>query len=108
MFPEYTWFVKGIRHSEWANVEGDIMERVLTADRQLTVDELEYGRFIVAFTGSDDWETMTEENCNTENWSDTSSAKPKTKAGRLAVFIESLIKWLKIVFEKLVSKFSGD
>ena len=46
MLPDSTWFVKGIRHSEWTGTENAIMYTVVTADRQLTVDDFEISQFI--------------------------------------------------------------
>ena len=102
LFPDSTWFLKGITHSDWTMVENDIFCQVLPADRQLTVNDLPYSQFIV---GIDDynWEVMTVDNCNTEKWSENATEKPTTKAGRLTLFIRSLISWLKLFFEKITA-----
>ena len=104
LFPDLTYFVKGIRHSDWSKVENDIMERVLTAGSQLTVNDLPYSQFIVAHTGSDDWEVMTQDNCHTENWSEYSSAGTSLKMlKKIGLYFRTLFNWLKMVFDKIRS-----
>lgn len=106
MFPDYTWFYKGATHSNWTSYEMKIMYDVATADRQLTVDDFEWGQFIVYDNKTDTAHKMTEENCKTEIWeADKEKDEPQTPFGRLFAFIKSTINWLKelfvIVSEKL-------
>ncbi|MBR3817360.1 MAG: hypothetical protein IKJ27_11620 [Clostridia bacterium] len=106
MFPDFTWFYKGATHSNWTSYEMKIMYDVATADRQLTVDDFEWGQFIVYDNKTDTAHKMTEENCKTEIWeADKEKDEPQTPFGRLFAFIKSTINWLKelfvIVSEKL-------
>ena len=104
LFPDCTYFVKGVKHGDWSLVENNIIMRTLQADHQLTVRDLEYTQFVVGRTGVDDWAVMTEENCDTEIWTDeTMSERPKTKWERFMAFIESAVVWLKLFFAKITS-----
>ena len=101
-FRDCTYFVKGVKHGDWSKTENNIIMRTIEGDVQLTVDDMEYTQFVVTYPGSSDWEPMTEENCNTEVWSDEASApEPTTKAGRLTLFIKALVKWLGLFIEKI-------
>ena len=107
LFPDSTYFVKGARHAEWSLVENDIIMRTIQADHQLTADDMEYTRFVIAYGDTNRWEVMTEDNCNIENWSSTSTVeKPTTKQGRLQLFIVTVIKWAVSLVKKLVDLFS--
>ena len=98
LFPEYTYFVKGVRHSDWSRVENNIMEQTLTADHRTVVGDFGYPRFIVAHTDSDAWEPMTEENCHTENWAD--EAMPvRGFFEKIKRYFSSLKKWFAMLFD---------
>ncbi len=92
MFPDYTWFIKGATHSNWTSYEMKILYDVVTADKQLTVDDFEYSQFIVYDTATDTAEAMNEENCNTEAWN---TEKPKNIFEKIKAFFDSLIAWFK-------------
>lgn len=116
-FPDYTFFIKGISHSDWGNEE-QLMYDFVRASRQLTVDDYadtqtpQFMRFDYydGVTGGSTVGTkgvsqqLTEENCHTENW-DASEAndQPTTKDSRLASFLRALFNWLKVVFKALFS-----
>ncbi|MCQ2471975.1 MAG: hypothetical protein MJ147_08065 [Clostridia bacterium] len=106
LFPDSTWFVKGVKHSEWTDAENKLLTTVITADRQLTVDDFDETQFMVR--NPDDGNRMipmTEENCNTENWvADEKTDHPKTIFGKLRVFFKALIEWFKLVIEKIKTK----
>ena len=104
LFPDSTYFVKGVKHADWSKVENNIIMRTIQGETQLTVRDLEYSQFVITFPESDEWEVMTEENCDTEVWTDDSMAgKPKTKWERLKLFIESMVNWLKLLLVKITS-----
>ncbi len=92
MFPDYTWFFKGATHSNWTSYEMQILYDVVTADEQLTVDDLAYTQFIVYDTETDTAEPMNANNCNTEAWYEE---QPTTFFERIKAFFESLIAWFK-------------
>lgn len=92
MFPDYTWFVKGASHSDWTSYEMKILYDVVTADKQLTVDDFEYSQFVVYDKENDIAEAMNEENCHTEAWE---TEKPKTLFAKIRDFFETLLAWFK-------------
>ena len=110
MFPDNTWFYKGATHSNWTSYEMKILYDVATADRQLTVDDFEWGQFIVYDDETDTAYKMTKDNCNTEAWYDNKQEAqeiPDTPYGRLLIFIKSLLKWMRELFEIVSEKLSA-
>lgn len=106
MFPDYTWFYKGATHSDWTSYEMKIMYDVATADRQLTVDDFEWGQFIVYDNATDTAHKMTVDNCNTEAWeADKEEDAPTNPYVKLIVFIRSILNWFKELFNILSEKF---
>ncbi|MBQ5968728.1 MAG: hypothetical protein IJL52_01260 [Clostridia bacterium] len=104
-FPDYTWFVKGATHSERTGFEDDILTAVVSADRQLTVDDIKYTQFMVYDKHANTMEPMTEENCHTELWTaDYETDHPSNIIQRLRAFFASLKNWLKVVFEAIKVK----
>ena len=96
LFPDCTWFTKGIRHGDWQDVENQIMYNVITANRQLTVNDLPYTQFIVYNSETDEVSPMTEENCNTEFWQASQETDaPKSVIVRMIAFFRSLHRWLR-------------
>ncbi len=107
IFPDYTWFVKGIKHSDWTYPENMLLTTVISSDVQLTVDDFAETQFMVqhpdywwAFTAMD------EENCKTETWvADEKVDKPETEHDRLSAMFRSLLNWLNhfldVIKEKL-------
>lgn len=104
LYPEYTWFIKGSSHSNWTSYELKIMYDVATADKQLTVNDFPYGRFMVYDTKADTLAPMTEENCHTENWNaDPDIYKPASFIDKLEVFINALTKLTKMLVELIIN-----
>lgn len=100
LFPEYTWFIKGSSHSDWTCYELKIMFEVASADRQLTVDDFPYTRFMVYDNDTDMLFPMTEENCNTENWDAAPEIyKPESFFDKLKVAFNAMFVWTKLLFE---------
>ena len=95
LFPDYTWFVKGSRHGHWTDYENSILYSVVTADRQLTVDDLSLTQFFVYSEETDEAEPMTVENCHTEKWT---AEKPANLFQRFVAFFKSYINWVKQFF----------
>ena len=106
MFPDYTWFYKGATHSNWTSYEIKILYDVVSADKQLTVDDFEWGQFIVYDNETDTAYKMTEDNCNTEAWeADKEKDEPETPYAKLFALIRSFINWFKEFIELLSAKY---
>lgn len=105
LFPEYTWFVKGCKHSTYTPEEIKLILTVIDAKEQLTVNDFDWSQFIIYTPSADDskgeWGTfskMTTENCNIEKWEANSELeKPQTKQERIFTLIASLLKWLTTI-----------
>ena len=102
-YPESTWFMKNVSHSEYTTFERKLLYDVITADEQITcgaeVDGLTYSRFLVYDYDTDIMTTMTEENCNTENWkAEEKLEKPEGPLARVFVFLKAFINWLIDLF----------
>lgn len=108
MFPEYTWFYKGATHSNWTSYEMKILYDVVTAERQLTVDDFEWGQFIVYDNDTDTAYKMTEDNCHTEVWeADKEQDAPSTPYGKLFQFIKSIINWFMELIDVISLNFGS-
>lgn len=105
LFPDYTWFIKGNKHSNWSWHEQDLLYTVVTADRQLTVDDFEFSQFTVYNKENNFADKMTTENCNTEAWeADYEQDYPTSFSAKLKSFVESLIVWLSMAFDRMIPK----
>lgn len=102
-FPDYTWFVKGVKHSEWTNAENQLLITAITADRQLSVDDFDETQFMVRDKSNPGrMVAMTTENCNTENWvADEKNDKPTDRFEFLFSFIKSVISWFKLILKRI-------
>ncbi len=107
LFPDYTWFTKGVSHSNWTSDETNLALTVASADRQLTVEDLEpsFARFSVYNEETNGIKPMTEENCNTYNWTaDKKDDKPVNQQQWVAALIRSFIRWLTGLMKILTGK----
>lgn len=105
IYPETTWFMKNVSHSEYTAFERKLLYDVITATGEKvikcgdTVDGLTYSRFLVYDYDTDVMATMTEENCDTENWAaDEKLEKPEGTFAKLFVFLRALITWFMDLF----------
>lgn len=104
LFPDYTWFMKGSSHSVWSNFENSILYTVATADEQLTVNDFECTQFVYRNNATDEACPLTEENCNTESWSEDSKTDTyDSPYGKYIAMLRILIDWLG----KLIKLISG-
>ena len=108
LYPESTWFMKNVSHSEYTTFERKLMYDVVTADRQITVGEevdgLTYSRFLVYDYETDIMTTMTEENCHTEHWEiRKDNDKLSEKHNFIFNFVRTVIKWFTLVIEKIMN-----
>lgn len=107
LFPDYTWFTKGISHSNWTRGETNLLLTVITADRQLTVEDLEpsFARFSVYDEEANGLKPMTEENCNTYNWeASEKDDKPIDHNQWVVALIRSFMRWLTGLLKLLTGK----
>ena len=105
LFPDSTWFLKGARHSNWTEIEDAILVTVMTADRQLTVEDLDCTQFIVYHNDTGIVEPMTADNCHTEVWTvDAETDHPTNIFSRIRAFLSSLVRWFQSLFAFLQAK----
>lgn len=109
IFPDNTWFVKGIRHSNWTYPENMLLATVVSYDRQLTVDDFAESQFMVQHP--DYWwalTAMTEDNCDTEAWTaDKKVDKPATKQDWISALFSSILDWLNAFLDYIRAKMFG-
>lgn len=102
LFPDSTWFIKGASHAHWTDEEIQILYDVVSANRQLTVEDTEISQFMVYTYEDDTARKMTTENCDTYVWSESSSAKPTNNPiQKLVAFLKALFNWFKLLFTKV-------
>ncbi len=104
-FPNQTWFIKGARHSHWTQIETDILSTVISADRQITVEDGPLSQFMIHNVKENQAYQMTEENCDTYYWKANKKAdEPESDASRLMFFIFALLKWFMSLINKIRAK----
>ena len=100
LFPDNTWFIKGNKHSNWSVWETQLLYTVTTADRQLTVDDFDFGQYVVYEKDTNFAVEMTEENCHIEAWeSDKEKDYPTSILTKIKNFFEAFVAWIKALFE---------
>ncbi len=105
LFPDYTWFIKGNKHSNWSWWENDLIYTVVTADRQLSIEDFDCSQFVV-YRQDGNWaDKMTTENCDTEQWlAEEKLDKPTDKYGKIFVAVSSFLTWLINLFKLIFNK----
>lgn len=99
LFPDYTWFVKGVGHADYTVEEVSLMLTVIDADRQMTINDFDFGQFLCLDHSTNEVVMMTKDNCNNEVYTANDKIDhPKTKNERLTSFLVSLFKWIKAFF----------
>ena len=102
MYPDATWFTKGIRHGEWSATENEILYEVVTANRQLTPADFPYTQFMVYDSETKTMSPMTEENCHTEYWLNQVETDKETNIlKRIIEFFRSLLVWYQALIDTL-------
>ena len=106
IYPESTWFMKNVSHSEYTTFERKLLYDVITAPGDTVItcgdekDGLTYSRFLVYDYDTDIMTTMTEENCNTENWkAEENMEKPQSPFERVFAFLRALVNWFVDLFD---------
>ncbi len=108
LFPEYTWFIKGCSHGFYSTCERDLLLTTIDADRQLTVDDFPYTRFIVYNYAENTFTAMTEENCDIGSWdAEDEIENPQTKPEKTTSLLVSLMRWLTAIFNAIRGLFTG-
>ena len=107
LFPEYTWFIKGCSHGFYSTCERDLLLTTIDADRQLTVDDFPYTRFIVYNYAENTFTAMTEENCDIGSWdAEDEIENPQTKPEKTTSLLVSLMRWLTAIFNAIRGLFN--
>ena len=103
LFPDSTWFFKGVYHGNWTDLEQAILYTVTVADRQLTVNDFSYTQYLALNKETGELEAMTTENCNTENWK---AVDPETEGrpSRLMRFLTSLFNMMRLLVNLIRQK----
>ena len=105
LFPDYTWFTKNATHTLRTDAEVCIMYTVMTADRQMTVDDFNLTQFMVYDTETETTAPMTTENCDTEHWTKDEMKQPTTDK-KTTIFngLLSFFKWIVAFVQFLQTK----
>ncbi len=99
LYPDYTWFIKGNKHSNWSNWETQLLYTVVTANNQLTIDDFDFGQYVVYNKELSHADKMTEDNCHTEAWeADLEKDYPTSLVTKFLQAINSYIEWVKALF----------
>ncbi len=98
-YPDYTWFVKGSSHSNWSFIENALLMEVVSADKQITVDDTIYTQFMVYdYDKPTEMQAMTTENCDKVfHEADKEYDKPETFLGKVRSLCKSLVKLIKSI-----------
>lgn len=105
LFPDYTWFIKGNKHSNWSWWECELLYTVVTASEQLSINDFDFSQYVVYNKNNNYADKMTTENCNTEAWeANPGEDKPDNKLSFIFRALESLFKWLKELVEFVSAK----
>lgn len=103
LFPDYTWFAKGVNHSDRPDAEYEILYAVVRADRQLTVNDFKYSQFMVYDNDTKVMSSMTTENCDIYNWeANDAEDNPTNKDEWTNALLVSFIRWLTGLLKVLV------
>lgn len=105
LFPDSTWFFKGVGHGYYTTQECNILVRVMDADHQLTIDDFEWTQFVAYSYPERKAEPMTAENCHVENWNVNKVAdQPEGKKQTLMSKLTAFLGWLIVVFTRIAQK----
>ena len=105
LFPDYTWFFKGVAHGYYSLAETDHMMTVIDADRQLTVNDFDLTQFVVFDNRTRTASSMTEENCHNEYWSaDYKLEHPVTVKDKFVTFFTSCYRCMEAFFQMFLPK----
>ncbi len=100
LFPDNTWFIKGNKHSNWSAWETQLLYTVTTSGQPLTIDDFDFGQYVVYEKDTNFAVKMTEENCHVEAWeADKETDYPTNILTKIKNFLEALVAWFKALFE---------
>ncbi|MCQ2461952.1 MAG: hypothetical protein MJ177_00930 [Clostridia bacterium] len=105
LFPDSTWYIKGVHHNSWPDCMKDLFVKICTRYGRLTIYEEEaYPQFMVFDKETYTLKPMTTENCNTENFNTQEIAQHGLKQNFQAFrnLFKKLFELLKqLIFKKL-------
>ena len=108
LFPDFTWFFKGVQHGYYTREESDLLMKVMDADTQLTIDDFEWTQFVMYDFATYTAEPMDENNCNNLCWTaDASVERPQNVFDRIRAYFIKLAAWYPAFFRliyKLLTK----
>lgn len=108
LFPDYTWFLKGVSHGHYTRQEVNLIIKVTDADKQLTVDDFDLTQFAVYDKATDGVEPMTEENCHNEYWTaDEKVDRPQTEEEKEQSMLKNLFDWIANLFKLFAALLEG-
>lgn len=110
LFPDNTWFVKGVNHDDWESCVEHISCMACASDGDFTVDSDEnYPQFLCYSYDTSSISPLTTENMNCEEYYgfDTGSTETLTKKERIAKKLSVLFDWLKIIISLITGLFGG-
>ena len=100
LFPDFTWFFKGVQHGYYTREESDLMMRVLDADTQLTIDDFEWTQFVMYDFSSHTAAPMDETNCDDLTWTaDAATERPQNVFERIRAYFIKLTNWYRALFQ---------
>ena len=97
-FKDTTYVIKNLHHDNWIPDEA-VLENFLWSTNLTVEKDTVFSRFMVYNEETGKLETMTEENCNVSQWGGVEDKKESTLITKLM----ALFKWLKSIFEYLLS-----
>lgn len=99
LFPDYTWFFKGVMHGYYSTDESNLLMTVIDADHQYTVNDFEnYPQFNIYHTETSKSEPMTKSNCHIEFWYDKVEENKMPEANNKISFIKQVVKFFGMFF----------
>ena len=108
LFPDYTWFFKGVSHGYYSTPEVDLIMKVIDADRQLTVNDFDLTQFIVYDYPTHTASPMTDNNCQDVYWTaDAEVDRPQTQNQKIRAIIKTFMSWLTNMFKMFTSILTG-
>ncbi len=100
LFPDYTWFIKGNKHSNWSWWENDLIYTVVTSETQLSIDDFDFSQYVVYNKETNFADKMTPENMNTEQWeADPEVDMPSSPQTYFSNAFQAILDWFKSLFK---------
>lgn len=102
LFPETTWIIKNAHH-DFQGISDNIAFQFLKS-KDMTVDSYaQYPAFIRYYEGTEQYEPLSEENCEDYQWYSLAEEKPTIQS-----ILASMMRWFKMIFEILTKLMRGE